>query len=53
MHERAKERFRSSLNSSCHQWAKLLQELNELSQRIEATVDRKHRKETEIRMGIL
>ena len=48
-----KERFRSSLNSNCHQWAKLLQELDELSQGIEATVDRKLCKETEIRMGIL
>ena len=48
-----KERFRSSLNSSCQQWAKLLQELDELSQGIEAAVDRKLHKETEARMGIL
>ena len=53
MHERVKERFRSSLNSNHHWWAKLLQELNELSQGIEAVVDRKLRKETEIRMGVL
>ena len=33
--------------------AKLLQELNELSQWIEATADRKLCKETEIRMGVL
>ena len=52
-HERVKERFRSSLNSSCCQLAKLLQELDELSQGIEAAVDRKLRKETETRMGIL
>ena len=52
-HERAKERFRSVLNSSHHQWARLLQELDELSQGIEATADRKLRKQTEERMGIL
>ena len=48
-----KERFRSSLNSSRCRWAKLLQELNELSKGIEATTDRKLHKETETRMGIL
>ena len=52
-HERAKERFRSSLNSNCCRWAKLLRELNELSQGIEATVDKKLCKETELRMGVL
>ena len=52
-HERVKERFRSSLNSSRCQWAKLLQELDELSKGIEATMDRKLCKETETRMGIL
>ena len=52
-HERAKERFRSSLNSNRHQRAKLLQELDELSKGMEAAVDRKLRKETKTRMGIL
>ena len=52
-HERVKERFRSALNSSHRRWAKLLQELDELSQGIEAAVDRKLRKQTEERMGIL
>ena len=52
-HERAKERFRSSLNSSHCRRAKLLQELDELSQGIEAAMDRKFRKETETRMGVL
>ena len=52
-HERTKERFRSALNSSRRRRARLLQELNELSQEIEATVDRKLRKQTEERMGIL
>ena len=52
-HERVKGRFRSSLNSSRRQWAKLLQELDELSQGIEAAADRKLCKETEARMGIL
>ena len=52
-HERVKERFRSALNSNHHQWAKLLQELDELSQGIEAASDRKLRKQTEERMGVL
>ena len=52
-HERAKGRFRSLLNSSHRQWAKLLQELDELSQGIEAAADRKLHKETEARMGVL
>ena len=52
-HERVKERFRSSLNSSHSQWAKLFQELDELSKGIEAAKDRKLCKETEIRMNVL
>ena len=52
-HERAKERFRSSLNSNRCRRAKLLQELDDLSQGIEAATDRKLHKETEIRMGVL
>ena len=52
-HERAKERFRSALNSSCHRQTKLLQELDKLSQGIEATADRKLCKQTEERMGVL
>ena len=50
-HERAKERSRSLLHSNRHQWAKLLKELDELSQGMEAA--RKPRTETEIRIGIL
>ena len=53
MHERVKERFRSSLNNNCRQQAKLLKELDELSQGIEATADKKLHKETELRMGVL
>ena len=53
MHERVKERFRSSLNSNHCRWTKLLQELDELSQGVEAATDRKLHKETEIRMGVL
>ena len=53
MHERAKERFRSSLNSNCRWRAKLLKQLNELSQGIEAAADKKLYKETELRMGVL
>ena len=52
-HERVKERFRSTLNSSHHQWARLSQELDELSQEIEAAMDRKLRKQTKERMGVL
>ena len=53
MHERVKERFRSSLNSNCPWQAKLLKELDKLSQGIEATMDKKLCKETELRMVIL
>ena len=53
MHERVKERLRSSLNSNRCRWAKLLRELDELSQGIEATADKKLHKETELRMGML
>ena len=53
MHERVKERFRSSLNSNRHRRAKLLRELNELSQGIEAAMDKKLHKETELRTGVL
>ena len=52
-HERVKGRFTSSLNSSFHQWANLLKELNDLSQGIEAVMDRKLCKEIEARMGVL
>ena len=52
-HERVKERFGSSLNSSYHQQARLSQELDELFQGIEAAVDRKLHKQTEERMGVL
>ena len=52
-HERVKERFRSMLNSSCHRWARLTQELEELTQGIEAATDRKLHKQTEERMGVL
>ena len=52
-HERAKERFRSTLNSSYHQWVRLTQELKELSWGIEAATDRKLRKQTDERMGVL
>ena len=53
MHERAKEKFRSSLHSNRRRRAKLLRELDELSQGIEATADKKLHKETELRMGVL
>ena len=52
-HERAKERFRSSLNSSHQQWTRLSRELDDLSQGMEAAADREVQKEIEERMGIL
>ena len=52
-HERAKEKFRSSLNRSHCQWTRLSQELNDLSQGMEAVTDRKVQKEIEERMSVL
>ena len=52
-HERAKERFRSSLNSSCCRWTRLSRELDELSQGMEGATDRKVIKEIEESMGVL
>ena len=52
-HERAKERFRSSLNSSCCRWTRLSRELDELSQGMEGATDRKVHKEIEESMGVL
>ena len=52
-HERVKERFRSMLNSSSCQWTRLSQELDELSQGMEAAADKRVSKETEARMGVL
>ena len=49
MHERVKERFRSSLNSNRHRWVKL----DKLSQGIEAATDKKLHEETKLRMGVL
>ena len=50
---RVKERFRFSLNSSCHQWTRLSQELDELSQGMEAITDKRVCKEAKARMGVL
>ena len=52
-HVRVKERFRSLLNSSHQQWTRLSRELDDLSQGMEATADRKVWKEIEERMGVL
>ena len=52
-HERVKEKFRSSLNRSLHQWARLLWELDKLSKGLEAAMDRKVQKEIDERMGII
>ena len=52
-HERVKERFRSLLNSSHRRQTRLSQELDKLSQGMEAAADKRVRKEAEARMGIL
>ena len=52
-HDREKEKFRSSLNRSLHWWARLLQELDELSKGLEAATDEKAWKEIDERMGII
>ena len=52
-HERAKERFRSSLNSSCCRWTRLTQELDEMSQGMEGATDQKVHKDIKERMGML
>ena len=48
-----KERFRSSLNSSHWWWTRLSRELDDLSQGMEATVDKKVQREIEERVGVL
>ena len=52
-HKRAKERFRSSLNSSHCRWTRLTRELGEMSQGMEGAADRKVHKDIEERMGML
>ena len=52
-HERAKEKFRSSLNWSLRWWARLLRELNELSKGLEAATDEKAQKEIDKKMGVI
>ena len=52
-HEEAKGKFRSSLNRSHCRWTRLSQELDKLSQGMEAATDGKVREEIEERMGIL
>ena len=52
-HERAKEEYRSSLNRSLHWWVRLLQELDELSKGLEATTDKKAKREIDERMSIV
>ena len=52
-HKREKEKSVSSLNRSLCQWAMLLEELNELSKRLEAAKDRKVQKEIDERMGVI
>ena len=52
-HERVKERFRSSLNSSHRQQTRLSKELDDLSQGMEAAADVKVWKEIDQRMGVV
>ena len=43
----------SSLNRSLHQWAKLLEELDELSKGLEAAKDEKAQKEIDKKLGVI
>ena len=52
-HKRAKKKSVSLLNRSLRWWARLLEELNELSKRLEATKDKKVWKEIDERMGVI
>ena len=52
-HEKARKKSVSSLNRSLHQWAKLLEELDELSKRLEAAKVEKAWKEIDERMGVI
>ena len=52
-HERMKEKFRSSLNRSLCQLARLLRELNKLSKGLEAAMDGKAQKEIDEKMGVI
>ena len=52
-HERARKKSVSSLNRSLHWWAKLLEELDKLSKRLEAAEDKKAWKEIDERMGVI
>ena len=52
-HERARKKSVSSLNRSLRHWAKLLEELDELSKRLEAAKDEKAWKEIDERMGVI
>ena len=51
--ERTRKKSVSSLNRSLHQQAKLLEELNKLSKRLEAAKDEKAQKEIDERMGVI
>ena len=52
-HKRVKKKSASSLNRSLCWWAKLLEELDELSKRLEAAKDEKAQKEIDKRMGVI
>ena len=52
-HERVKKKSVSSLNRSLSQWARVLEELEELSKRLEAAKDKKVWKEIDERMGVI
>ena len=52
-HRRAKEKSASSLNRRICQWARLLEELDELSKRLEAAKDKKVQRELDERMDVV
>ena len=52
-HKRAKKKSVSSFKRSLCRWARLLEELDELSKRLEAAKDKKVQKEIDERMGVI
>ena len=52
-HKKARKKSVSSLNRSLYQWARLLEELDKLSKRLDAAKDEKAWKEIDERMGVI
>ena len=52
-HKKAKEKSRSSLNRNLRRWARLLEDLDELSKKLDAAKDKKVQKEIDEKMGVI